>query len=603
MGGATDRSLREYRRKRRFSRTPEPEGAAALAATKRPGGERSFVIQKHAASRLHYDFRLELKGVLKSWAVPKGPSLDPADKRLAMHVEDHPLDYGDFEGIIPKGEYGGGTVLLWDRGTWEPEGDPHRAYRAGNLKFSLRGEKLHGSWALVRIRDRRQARDGERSWLLIKHDDEAARPGARYQVVEAEPDSVATGRKMEQIAAAQDRVWHSNRSAGAQDDGAPGARRPGRPPREAAAPRARTSAAARAAKAAPATVEPGRVAGAKRAALAAFVPPQLATLVSRAPTGNDWLHEMKFDGYRILARRAGKEVALLSRNGRAWTGRFPAVADGVGALPAREVLLDGEVAVVTADGRTSFPALQNFMSSGGNGGDLVYMVFDLLHLDGYDLTGARLEDRKAALARLLGAPGGEPGALRYSDHLVGSGSEFFSEACWVGLEGVVSKRRGAPYRSTRGSDWVKTKCLARQEVVIGGYTDPEGSRSGIGALLTGVHEDGGLVYVGKVGTGFSSGMLRDLKKRLEPLEQPTSPFAARLIGLGRPHWVRPELVAEVSFGEWTADGRMRHPSFQGLREDKPAAQVVRERPAKTAPPTPRRTSHPRPIVRRERRSV
>ena len=585
--GATDGSLREYRRKRRFSRTPEPEGAAAPARAEPPGGERVFVIQKHAATRLHYDFRLELEGVLKSWAVPKGPSLDPADKRLAMHVEDHPLEYGDFEGIIPKGEYGGGTVMLWDHGTWTPEGDPHRDYRAGSLKFSLHGEKLRGSWALVRIRDRRQTRDDERSWLLIKHDDEAARPAARYQVVDAEPDSVVTGRSMEQIAAAQDRVWHSNRGAGAQDDGAagrPSARAGGRSPSRAAS--------ARAGAAAPARIDPAQVEGARPASLPRFVPPQLATLVSQAPVGDDWLHEMKFDGYRILARREDDDVTLRSRNGRAWTDHFPAVADSVRALPARQLLLDGEVAVVTRDGRTSFQALQNLMSSAGGGGALVYMVFDLLHVDGYDLTRARLEDRKAALARLLGAPGGEPGALRYSDHVVGSGAEFFAEACRLGLEGVVSKRRGAPYRSTRGADWVKTKCLSRQEVVIGGYTDPEGSRSGIGALLTGVYEDGRLVYVGKVGTGFTARTLQDLKERLTPLEQPSSPFSARLTGLGRPHWVRPELVAEVNFGEWTADGRMRHPSFQGLREDKPAAQVVRERPA--TPPEDERPEPPRP---------
>ena len=611
MADATDGSLREYRRKRRFSRTPEPEGAPVPASAERAARDRAFVIQKHAASRLHYDFRLELEGVLKSWAVPKGPSLDPADKRLAMHVEDHPLEYGSFEGIIPKGEYGGGTVLLWDRGTWTPEGDPHRAYRAGNLKFSLAGDKLRGSWALVRIRDRRQARDDERSWLLIKHDDEAARPAARYQVVEQEPDSVATGRSMEEIAAARDRVWHSNRPAAEQVETAPGEERPGRATSRSRVGARAASAPARAGKTGPAPLDAAGVAGARRGALPRFVPPQLATLVARAPTGEDWLHEMKFDGYRILARRDDAGVTLLSRNGREWTDRFPTVAESVRALPARELLLDGEVAVVTSDGRTSFQALQNFMSDGGRSGDLVYMVFDLLHADGQDLTGARLEDRKAALARLVGAPGGEPGTLRYSDHVVGSGAEFFAEACRLGLEGVVSKRRGARYRSTRGTDWVKTKCLSRQEVVIGGYTDPEGARSGIGALLTGVHEGGQLVYAGKVGTGFSARMLQDLKKRLEPLEQPTSPFSARLTGLGRPHWVRPELVAEVAFGEWTADGRMRHPSFQGLREDKPAGQVVRERPARAAaadsasaePRVPERPSRTKPPSRGRARAA
>lgn len=339
--------------------------------------------------------------------------------------------------------------------------------------------------------------------------------------------------------------------------------------------------------------DPSRLPGARKGALPDRVSPQLAELVAAPPSGDGWLHEMKFDGYRILARRDGTSVTLLSRNGREWTDHFPTVAESVGALPAGQVLLDGEVAVVTPDGRTSFQALQNFMSSGGRGGDLVYMVFDLLHLDGYDLINARLEDRKAVLARLLGAPGGEPPALRYSDHVIGSGAEFFSEACRLGLEGVVSKRRTAPYQSTRGADWVKTKCLSRQEVVIGGYTDPEGSRSDIGALLAGVHEDGRLVYVGKVGTGFTARTLKELKKRLTPLEQPTSPFATRVTGVGRPHWVRPVLVAEVSFGEWTDDGRMRHPSFQGLREDKPAAQVVRERattPPPAEPPEPARPS-------------
>ena len=547
---ADDRAaaLREYHRKRRFARTPEPRGEVA---PERRDGDRVFVVQKHAASRLHYDFRLELEGVLKSWAVPKGPSLDPADKRLAMHVEDHPLEYGGFEGIIPKGEYGGGTVLLWDRGTWRPEGDPHRAYRAGNLKFTLEGEKLRGGWALVRIRDRRQARDDERSWLLIKHDDAAARPAARYSVVEKRPESVATGRSMDEIAADRDRVWHSNRGGEGEPASTPGA---------------------------PATPGKRDVPGARPAPLPRFVAPQLATLVSEPPTGDAWLHEMKFDGYRILARLDNGRVTLLSRNGREWTEQFPAVVRSVRDLPARAALLDGEVAVVTADGRTSFQALQNYMSGGGRDG-LVYMAFDLLHWNGQDLTRARLEDRKAALAALLGPRGREPGVLRYSDHVVGSGPEFFAEACRLGLEGAVSKRRDAPYRSARSADWVKTKCLKRQEVVIGGFTDPEGSRLGIGALLAGVYEAGRLVYVGKVGTGFTDATLRMLRDRLKALERSTPPFAARVTGVVRPHWVEPRLVAEVAFSEWTTDGRMRHPSFQGLREDKPASEVVREEPA------------------------
>jgi bifunctional non-homologous end joining protein LigD len=319
--------------------------------------------------------------------------------------------------------------------------------------------------------------------------------------------------------------------------------------------------------------------GARRAeALPAFVPPQLATLVSQAPDGEDWLHEIKFDGYRVLARLDGGRVRLLSRNGRDWTEQFPSVASAVARLHAGQALLDGEVAVLLPDGTTSFQALQNALSGSGQGA-LVYMVFDLLYLDGWDLRGARLEDRKRALYRLLGAAGEPPVPLRYSDHVGGGGPEFLAHACRLGLEGVISKRRSAPYRSTRGPDWLKTKCLRRQEVVIGGYTEPEGSRIGIGALLAGVHDDGRLVYVGKVGTGFTNQGLRELVKRLRPLEQEHSPFAERPVGVGRTHWVRPELVAEVAFGEWTADGRMRHPSFQGLRADKPARAVVRERPA------------------------
>ncbi len=557
--------LREYRRKRNFKKTPEPSGKAA---PRRRKGELLFVVQKHAASRLHYDFRLELDGVLKSWAVPKGPSLDPADKRLAMHVEDHPLEYGTFEGIIPKGEYGGGTVLLWDRGTWGPVGDPHQAYRAGNLKFILKGEKLRGGWALVRIRGGRRGDDSGRSWLLIKERDAEARSGRAANIVDTKPKSVATGRTLEEIAAAEDRVWHSDRNGRQRRRGAvplklPAALRP---------------APARRSRGHP-PVSVAHVPGVRRAALPKFVPPQLATLVSQAPSGDAWLHEMKYDGYRILARLDHGRVRLLSRNGRDWTEKFPTIAEAVGHLPAERAMLDGEVAVLQPDGTTSFQALQNFLSGTGRG-QLVYMVFDLLHLDGWDLTGARLEDRKATLERLLAAGDGKAGPVRYSDHVVGDGPDFFAHACRLGLEGVIAKRRDAPYRSSRGADWLKIKCVKRQEVVIGGYTDPEGSRIGIGALLVGLYEDGRLVYAGKVGTGFDQKTLRALKKRLAPLEQKACPFATCPTGVGRPHWVKPELVAEVSFSEWTADGKMRHPSFQGLREDKPATSVVRELPSR-----------------------
>jgi bifunctional non-homologous end joining protein LigD len=562
-------ALREYRKKRDFSRTPEPEGGSAGGRR----GDRTFVIQKHAATRLHYDFRLELEGTLKSWAVPKGPSLDPLERRLAMHVEDHPIEYGGFEGIIPKGEYGGGTVLLWDRGTWEPEEDPHKGYHAGSLKFTLHGEKLKGSWALVRINDKRQTRDAGKSWLLIKHRDAEARPAQELSIVEARPESVATGRSMEEIAAAGDRVWHSN-GGEAKTTPEPAARATGR--RAAAAKKPRAPA-----------LSAEDVPGARRGRLPKFVPPQLATLAAKAPPGEEWLHELKFDGYRILARLEDGRARLMSRNERDWTAKFPAVAEGVARLRVSTAMLDGEVAVFLPDGKTSFQALQNAASGEDTGGRLTYVVFDLLHLDGWDMTGARLEDRKALLARLLKAsPAPDP--LKYSDHVDGAGPEFFAQACRLGLEGVVSKRRDALYQSARTSDWLKIKCTREQEVVIGGYTDPEGSRVGIGALLAGVYDGGRLVFAGKVGTGFSDKTLRELHKRLRALEQDACPFTPCPTGLGRPHWVKPSLVAQVTFGEWTTDGRMRHPSFQGLREDKPAEEVVREMPTpdKSSPPSP-----------------
>ena len=539
--------LREYRRRRDFKKTPEPAGR--LPDAPREHG-RSYLIQKHAASRLHYDFRLELEGVLKSWAVPKGPSLDPADKRLAMHVEDHPIEYGDFEGIIPRGQYGGGTVLLWDRGTWEPIGDPHKSYRAGSLKFALKGEKLRGGWALVKLGGRRKDGD-ERGWLLIKERDQEARPGRGESIVVREPRSVATGRTIEEIAAAGDRVWSSNH------DGEP---------------------------AAPQSAE---IPGARRGPLPKFVAPQLATLVERPPEGDSWLHELKHDGYRILARIERRRAQLLSRNARDWTHKFPPVAAALARLPVEQAILDGEVTVLLPNGTSSFQALQNF-GSGATRGQLAYMIFDLLYLDGRDLTGARLEDRKTALARLLGSATDKAAVLHYSDHVVGRGADFFAHACKLGLEGIVSKKRDAAYRGIRGPDWLKTKCLKEQEIVIGGYTEAAGSRIGIGALLGGVYDSGRLVYVGKIGTGFDNRTLRDLQRRLARLGQKTSPFASRVAGVARAHWVTPELVAQVSFSEWTADGKLRHPAFQGLREDKPAEAVVRELPvavARDAAPT------------------
>jgi bifunctional non-homologous end joining protein LigD len=540
--------LREYHEKRDFSLTSEPRGKEAA----REG--RSYVIQKHAASRLHYDFRLELEGVLKSWAVPKGPSLDPKDKRLAMETEDHPVDYGGFEGIIPEGQYGGGTVLLWDRGTWTPVEDPHKGYRSGRLKFLLNGEKLRGVWTLVKTK----GRDGrDRSWLLFKDKDEFAKPAARFSVVEKKPESVATGRTIEQIATAKDRVWSSNRA-----ETAAAAEKPGRTSR------ARTSPA-------PAPkVDAAAIAGAKKGALPRFLAPQLPTLVDEPADGDDWLHELKFDGYRILCRVEKGDVTLLSRNGKDWTSKFARVVTAAKALSVERALIDGEVAVVAPDGTTSFNALQNALSEGAKEG-LVYFVFDLPHLDGFDLTRVPLEKRKETLRSVVESNE----VLRFSDHVIGNGEDVFEKACRLKLEGVVSKRRDAPYESGRSRAWLKVKCLREQEFVIAGFTDPEGARVGLGALLLGVHgKDGALEYAGKVGTGFTHEVARELRARLDALETKACPFADRPSGLARAHWVEPELVAQAAFTEWTPDGKLRHPSFRGLREDKPAREVVREEP-------------------------
>src|SRR5712691_10665366 len=386
--------LGEYHRKRDFKVTPEPRGAEKATAG------RSFVIQKHAATRLHYDFRLEMEGVLKSWAVPKGPSLDPKDKRLAMMTEDHPVEYGGFEGIIPAGQYGGGTVLLWDRGTWEPIEDPHAGLRKGNLKFRLNGEKLHGGFALVKIKGR-DARDSEKTWLLIKEKDDQVRPG--YDVTEARPESVSTGRSLEQIAADRDRVWDSGVGEVKVEKKRAARKR---------------------------TVDPSKLPGARKSPLPASVPAQLATAVTDPPRGDEWLHEMKFDGYRILSRLEKGRVRLVSRNGKDWTDRFPTLRDAIAGLGAERAVIDGEVAVLLPGGNTSFQALQNFMS-GAAGGQLVYYVFDLLYLDGYDLSGVVLEERKTALQRLVAGVSG--GKIRYSDHVGGQGGKVFENACRMGM--------------------------------------------------------------------------------------------------------------------------------------------------------------------------
>jgi bifunctional non-homologous end joining protein LigD len=554
--------LTEYKKKRNFRATPEPAGKV-----KKTKGH-SFVIQKHAATRLHYDFRLEMEGVLRSWAVPKGPSLDPGEKRLAVHVEDHPIDYGDFEGIIPKGQYGGGTVLLWDRGTWTPEGDAVADYKKGNLKFRLDGEKLHGRWVLVRMGGRNQE-EGHENWLLIKEKDDTAVPGSDDAVVQQYPDSVATGLSLEQIAADPERVWQSNRAektASFKDKvSAVAAKAVGK----------KGATKKTALKKAPA------IPGARKAAMPRKVEPALATLVDAVPAGSEWIHEIKYDGYRVLCQVRDGEARLITRHGKDWTDRFAPIARAAERLPLREAILDGEVVVLEPDGTTSFQSLQNALAEDRQG-DLVYFAFDLLYLDGYDLRDAPLLARKQAL---LGLIAGGAGPIRPGDHVEGDGEGFFAQACKFGLEGIVCKRTDLPYRAGRTKDWLKVKCMKRQELVVVGFTDPEKSRVGFGALLLAVNDEKGeLVFAGKVGAGFTDSTLIEMRARMDELEikKPAFKNPPRGAEARRSHWLKPELVAEVAFTEWTRDGSLRHSTFQGLREDKNPEEIVRETPQ--APP-------------------
>jgi bifunctional non-homologous end joining protein LigD len=542
-------ALERYRQKRDFRVTPEPAGKVRQRRLRKL----AFVVQKHAASRLHYDFRLELNGVLLSWAVPKGPSLDPNDKRLAMHVEDHPLEYGDFEGVIPPKQYGAGTVMVWDRGTWIPKVDPDEGYAKGRLKFDLDGEKLKGGWNLVRSRSGKYG--GENSWLLFKEADEFARLGAAGLIAEDRPESVVSGRSLEQIAVDADRVWHSNKSVAANIQG--GA--VGKPRPKTVAGLAKTK-------------------GARKATLPDAIEAQLASAAKSPPTGPAWVHEIKYDGYRMLCRIVRGQARLVSRTANDWTGDFDALARTLALLPVDEAWLDGEVVALDAKGRTSFQALQKALSA-TDSRNLKYLAFDLLYLNGFDLRDAALTERKRLLRELLSDA---PPAIQYSEHFAVPGAAFLQNVAALGLEGMISKRGDLPYRGGRGPAWQKIKCMRRQEMVIGGFTDPEGSRQGFGALLLGVYEpDGKLAYSGKVGTGFSDASLATLSRSLSALAQKTSPFHNPPNGAEarRAHWVQPVLVAEVSFAEWTDDGTLRHPSFLGLRPDKRATDVVREHAA------------------------
>ena len=586
-------ALEIYRKKRQFGVTPEPRGHKGKA-----GGDQ-YVIQKHAARRLHYDLRLELDGVMKSWAVTRGPSLDPNEKRLAVHVEDHPIEYNSFEGTIPEGEYGGGTVMIWDRGTWTPEGDPHMGYAKGHLVFDLHGKKLHGRWHLVRMRGRSDEKHD--NWLLIKGKDEDARGPRDPDILVEEPDSAVSGRSIEEIAGGaggKKRVWHSNRGAAATDKTKSeskasfkerirniAARRAAKPAaKPAARSRAKTRPAARSARARDSISvkdadKPSSRGG--KAKLPDFVPFSLAAIYESPPSGPDWLHEIKFDGYRMQARLDHGAVRLLTRKRQDWTHRFTPVAEAVAALPAGTALLDGEIVVEDERGVSSFSLLQTDLKEGRN--RFVYYVFDLLYLDGRDLTGEPLVARKAALAQLLKGQR-KDGTIRYTDFSDEGGPPILKKACEMGLEGIISKRRNAAYISGRTDNFVKTKCRGRQELVVVGYTPSAALPRAIGALTVAVNEDGALRYAGRVGTGYTQKTARELFARLErlrsdkrPIEVPADERRKDVV------WVRPELVIEAAFAGVTHGGVLRQGSFKGIREDKEAKDVVREVPAAGAP--------------------
>jgi len=575
--------LTEYRRKRNFEVTAEPSGGRATRS-----GTLVFVIQKHAASHLHYDFRLELDGVLKSWAVPKGPSLDPATKRLAMQVEDHPLEYGCFEGIIPEGEYGGGTVMLWDHGTWEPARDPRQGFRDGSLKFMLHGEKLEGGWMLVRKGGVRGG-SNERHWFLFKERDRFARPA--FDVTTTKPLSVTTGRDLDKIAEQANRVWgrdgevsrhgQTEKTMTRSSRPSTGRKKSGRTERSNRATgdkvlRVKTppSAASK--------VEIKRLlegSGAKQAPVPRAPTVELATLAKAPPEGDDWLHEIKFDGYRMLATIERGVPRLISRNGKDWTSKFPSLMDSLAELPVTNTILDGEIVVMRGDGTTSYQALQNALHSRQKK-PFLYFLFDVLHLDGHDMRPSPIETRKELLRAIV--PGAKRGVLRFSEHVIGNGARFFAEAARLQLEGIVSKRLGRPYLGGRQGDWLKIKCSPREEFVIGGFTQPAGARSNFGALALGYFDQNHeFRYAGRVGTGFDEKTLAALHRRLLKLVQSKSPFANLSGTTGQARgvtWVKPKLVAQIAFSQWTHEGQLRHPSFQGLRADKKACDVVRDDP-------------------------
>jgi len=515
-------SLKTYKAKRNFAITPEPPEGGEEGA-----GTLTFVIQKHWATRLHYDFRLELDGVMMSWAVPKGPSYDTHDKRMAVHVEDHPISYNDFEGTIPPKQYGAGKVIIWDKGTWKPLDDPHKALKAGNMKFEMYGHKMHGRWVLVRMKGKGEKQE---PWLLIKEHDEYARSSEEFSVIDEMPDSVKSL------------------------------------PMPAASPAAPAADAAGSARAAP------------KAEMPETLSPQLATLVDAPPaSAEDWLFEVKFDGYRLLARVEGKDIRLITRNGNDWTHKLQPLRAELAKLKLPSGWYDGEIVVHDDNGRPDFGLLQNAFDE-DHPGDIVYFLFDLPFHNGRDLRDVPLEQRRALLEAVLKERAND--TIRFSTALNAPPQDMIAAACQMGLEGIIGKRKDSPYTARRSGTWIKLKCGQRQEFVIGGYTDPQGSRSGFGSLLLGTYDENGkLQYAGNVGSGFNATSLAGLKAQMDRHAADKSPFAPSRDIAKKAHWLKPVLVAEVRFGEWTHSGSIRHAVFEGLRKDKRATSIVREKPA------------------------
>lgn len=550
-------ALKEYKAKRNFSITSEPaEGGDAST------GALTFVIQKHWATRLHYDFRLELDGTMKSWAVPKGPSYDSHDKRMAVHVEDHPISYSDFEGTIPPKQYGAGEVIVWDKGTWEPVGDPRKGYAKGEIKFEMHGHKMHGRWVLVRLRGHEE--DKQEPWLLIKENDEYMRPASEFSVVDEMPDSV---KDLPMPGAPEDRGAARAKLAALKAEERP-SKKPAKTTRRGAMPE-----------------------GAVKAELPETLNAELATLVDGPPERpEEWIFEIKFDGYRMLTRVAdkGKDIRLVTRNGKDWTDKLRPLRDEIKRMKLPDGWYDGEIVVHDENGKPNFNLLQ-LAFDGSNRAQIVYFIFDIPYFKGYDLREVRLDQRRPLLQDVLAEKASD--SVRFSSEFGTDPSQLVVAACQIGLEGVIGKRRDSRYVNRRSPEWIKLKCGMRQEFVIGGYTDPQGARTGIGSLLLGYYDEKGVLrYAGNCGSGFNGASLRHMRETLETIASDENPFPPRAVPGRGNHWVKPTLVAEVSFSEWTATNSIRHPVFQGLRKDKPARSVVREQARhvqETAKPAPR----------------